>query len=187
MGSGPSCGTDSPFDLGRPLPFSIVALWELRLTVQGFPFPNLTPERVMAAESACLQQDPNVGFHLHHQRREAPLEGENWTPPLFMAGGASISPGAQNSRCGSQSKRAQPAPCPHPDAVSPSALALSLCSSFPASGSSVCAPSRGWKIGESALGAWLSPDGEPAFLWDLEAASPGAPGWGDFIRPAKRS
>lgn len=74
-------------------------------------------------------------------------------------------------------------PQPHPHAGSLGAaatLTLSLCSSLPASCSSVCAPSLRWKIGESAWGAWLSPDGEPAFLWDLEAAGPVAQD-GDLI------
>lgn len=58
LGSGPSCGTDSPFDLGHPLPLSIGTTWESGLTVQGFPFPNMTPERVMAAEPACCPAGP---------------------------------------------------------------------------------------------------------------------------------
>lgn len=37
------------------------------------------------------------GSLLHHQNQEAPLEGEKLDPPpLFMAGRASISSGAQN-------------------------------------------------------------------------------------------
>lgn len=46
MGSSLCPDTAAPFDLGRPLPFSVVTMRDLDLIVQVLPFPHLSPRTV---------------------------------------------------------------------------------------------------------------------------------------------